>query len=195
MDCPIFPRLAIFFFTKSLAFPLEENLWRRIHERGLLLSTTPNRGLKVRRILEGRQREVLHLSTENLSGGDVEKNPTNPTFHCNSLNVEEKSMSGSLSGVGKALEETRQFPATNSGPENPEPGILGKPDRNVGECRVTKPSPDSDNHIWNQLIAEEMSGLSGKNEERGPTEIFAEGVKREREPPSGTRLGDAFRPP
>jgi hypothetical protein len=57
-------------------------LWKRLNENGYLASVDAAREtLKVRRIIEKRERHVLHITTDHLLGNPYsDKNPTNPTF-------------------------------------------------------------------------------------------------------------------
>lgn len=53
-----------------------KTLHKRLNERGLLLSNEAGRGNTVRRTLEGRRREVLHLNPESLSAGEDNAEPS-----------------------------------------------------------------------------------------------------------------------
>ncbi|MBP7865968.1 MAG: toprim domain-containing protein [Acidobacteria bacterium] len=101
----------------------KETLWRRIRERGFLSSTTPNRGLKIRRILEGRQRDVLHLSAEKLYAEQDPRKLPCTSYSTNEPIFPEDSVSNSLSGFCNHREDSFQLQVGamgSTGPDSPE---------------------------------------------------------------------------
>jgi hypothetical protein len=86
-----------------------QTLRRRLHQRGLLVSIDPSREtLTIRRVLEGKSRDVLHLSPATLFPSPE---PDNPDKHSHNEGDE---------GAGPA--ECRVSPSGN-GPPNAEPDI------------------------------------------------------------------------
>ncbi len=65
---------------------------KRLHERGLLVSTSPSR-LRLRKTIEGRRRYVLHLHRDYLSANMGQVSQLRPELSSDTKNVEIDSMS------------------------------------------------------------------------------------------------------
>lgn len=167
----------------------KETLWRRINQRGLFASTTPNRGLKVRRILEGRQRDVIHLSAERFSVGYDDHRPQGLSSTGHSLVLNENSIQGSLVGPERGLSDTCPLRANSPGSGQPiayEPEI---PDIPVQKCRVAEPVPDNGNSFPNQSFNNDLSGLSAQNAQVYPIEPKAERIVGNAIPSAEPKVG------
>jgi len=89
-----------------------KTLHKRLHERGLLLSTEAGRGNTVRRTLEGRRREVLHLHPESLNAGaedgaaraNAEPSPVAETAHSAQTDYATALDSGQNGQFGQIME-------------------------------------------------------------------------------------------
>lgn len=101
-------------------------LWKRLHERGLLVSRDASRQtLKVRITAEGHRPSVLHLSARALSGLSDDPNPTNPTSQPSDARAGRVAWSGMDSSDAWRPDDASGAQAQQHGPADDVVGLVG----------------------------------------------------------------------
>ncbi len=119
----------------------ERTLYKRLHERGLLVSTDENRQtLKVRRIIEGRRQAVLHLHAAALGLSHDNDEPDQPDHEAQASTSTRRSEARSEGGVPLTTPHHTEGEGQKGLVARFVVGLVGSPE---GEMAHGRPSEDA----------------------------------------------------